>query len=238
MIQGPDPGKIQTMFNSIAQGYDAANSILSFGIHHLWKQRLIRLSGAQSGNTILDCATGTGDLAFRFKTKIGTQGRVIGADFSEQMLKVAKEKAAKGKIDITFEKADIMNLPYADASFDITSIAFGIRNVADPVRGLSEMARVLKPGGAVIVLEFGQPTLPLWKSIYALYSRHVLPCFGGMITQKKDAYVYLEKSSAEFPCGQHFVEMMQETKAFDHIEVQSLSGGIAYVYRGVKATLR
>ena len=150
--------EVRQMFSSIATRYDVTNEVLSFGIHRLWRRSAVRLSGAREGNAVLDCATGTGDLALAFKRKVGASGRVMGTDFCKEMLDNAPAKAAREGLQVEFQVADAMALPFADASFDVASIAFGIRNVDDPVKCLKEMARVVRPGGRVVVLEFGQPT--------------------------------------------------------------------------------
>jgi len=175
----PDSEKIRSMFSRVAANYDKANSILSVGIHHLWRTKLVKLSGAQPGQKVLDCATGTGDLAIAFKKKVGASGSVIGTDFCAEMLASAPAKAQAQGLSIQFEQADVTQLQYADHSFDICSISFGIRNVNDPVKALQEMARVTQPGGVVMVLEFGQMNLPLIGSLYNFYSEKVLPQIGG-----------------------------------------------------------
>ena len=228
--QGPDPNKIQAMFASISSRYDRANTVLSGGIHHLWRKRAVRRSGAKEGDRVLDCATGTGDLAIAFRKAVGASGRVVGTDFVPEMLQHARVKAP----GIEFEVADVTRLPYETAAFDISSISFGIRNVGDPGKGISELARVVKPGGRVIVLEFGQPSNRLFGALYDFYRRHVLPRIGGIVTGEKDAYEYLERSAGRFPCGDDFVALMRQSADFASIDFVTLSFGIAYLYRGVK----
>ena len=232
--QGPEASQIQSMFGTIAGGYDKANTVLSGGIHHIWKKRLIQWSGARAGDRVLDCATGTGDLAFAFQRKVGVTGNVVGTDFSPEMLEVAKKKKASADVaGLHFELADVTQLSFGDASFDIASISFGIRNVQDPVKGVSELGRVVRSGGRVMVLEFGQPRNTLFRKAYDFYSRHVLPTLGGWLTGQKDAYEYLEKSAAQFPCGEDFVALMKQTGRFSLVEYETLTGGIAYLYRAV-----
>lgn len=228
----PNPEKIRQMFSQVASGYDRANTVLSAGIHHLWRKKLVKWSGAKAGDKILDCATGTGDLAIEFKKAVGPSGEVTGTDFCAEMLIPAPGKARERGLDIKFEQADVTKLPYADASFDVASISFGIRNVGDPALGLSEMARAVKPGGHVMVLEFGQVKAPVIGPLYNWYSEKVLPVIGGLITGQKQAYEYLQKSSAAFPCGDEFVALMKSTGRFSDVEYTTLTGGIAYVYRG------
>lgn len=232
-VQGPQAEKIRSMFGEIAGNYDLANTIMSGGVHHLWRKALVRWSGAKRGMKVLDCATGTGDLAIEFKKAVGSTGSVIGTDFSPEMLGPAPAKAKKRGLEIAFEQADVTQLPYENSRFDISSISFGIRNVQDPVKGLSELARVVKPGGVVMVLEFGRPTVPGFQQVYNFYSRHLLPKIGGIITGRPQAYEYLQNSSALFPCREGFLELMKKTGHFSHCEFRSLTFGIAYMYRGI-----
>lgn len=218
------------MFASISTRYDRANTVLSGGVHHLWRTKAVRRSGAAAGDSVLDCATGTGDLAIAFRKAVGPTGRVLGTDFVPEMLTLARTKAT----DIEFEVADVTRLPFDDSEFDVASISFGIRNVNDPRKGLSEMARVLKPGGRLIVLEFGQPQGRLFGALYDFYRRRVLPRIGGMVTGEQDAYEYLERSAGRFPCGDEFVAMMRTAGDFASIDYVPLTFGIAYLYRGVK----
>ena len=146
---------IQSMFTDIADSYDKANSVLSLGIHHLWKNKLVQMTPVKAGDSVLDCATGTGDLALSYKKKVGPQGVVVGTDFCQAMLDEAPQKAQKQNLDVHFEWADVTDLNYDDDKFDATSISFGIRNVEDRNRAFQEMARVTKPGGHVMILEFG-----------------------------------------------------------------------------------
>lgn len=229
----PNPEIIRSMFSKVASNYDKANSVLSVGIHHLWRKKLVKLSGVQSGARVLDCATGTGDLAIEFKQKVGVTGYVKGTDFCAEMLIPAPAKAASKNLQIDFEQADVTALQFADNSFDACSISFGIRNVNDPVKALQEMARVVKPGGVVMVLEFGQVDLPIMGPLYNWYSQKVLPVIGGMVTGQRDAYQYLQSSSAAFPCKENFLKLMTEANAFSSMEYTPVTGGIAYIYKGV-----
>jgi demethylmenaquinone methyltransferase / 2-methoxy-6-polyprenyl-1,4-benzoquinol methylase len=230
---GPQAEKIRSMFGEIAGSYDLANTVLSGGVHHLWRKALVRWSGAKAGQRVLDCATGTGDLAIAFKKSVGGMGEVIGTDFCAEMLVPAPGKAEKQGLAIKFEQADVTQLPYESASFDISSISFGIRNVQDPVKGLSELGRVVRPGGVVMVLEFGQPTAPGFQQAYDFYSKKVLPKIGGLITGRPQAYEYLQTSSAHFPCGEEFVELMKSTGKFSSVEYRTLTFGIAYLYKAI-----
>jgi demethylmenaquinone methyltransferase/2-methoxy-6-polyprenyl-1,4-benzoquinol methylase len=230
-----DPNKIQQIFSSVSQGYDLTNDVLSLGIHRLWRRKLVRLAQLKAGQKVLDCATGTGDLAILLKERVGPSGTVVGSDFNPQMLSFAPTKALVKGLEIRFEIADVMALPYETASFDVATISFGIRNVADPKKGLEELARVVKPGGQVLVLEFGQPQGLIFGPTYRWYSRRVLPKVGGFITGDEEAYRYLENSSSEFPAGPSFLKLARETHAFSSFEDFPLMRGLAHIYRLTRA---
>lgn len=225
---------VRAMFSEIAPKYDISNTVLSAGIHHRWRKKAVTLSGAKVGDAVLDCATGTGDLIIAFGKAVGKTGRLLGTDFCSPMMHSAPDKARKNGLSIEFQEADVMNLPYSDNSFSIASIGFGIRNVDDPRKGLSEMARVVKSGGKVVVLEFGQPN-GIFGKIFQWYSVNILPIIGGILTGKKDAYSYLQKTSAQFPCREEFVDIMDKTGQFSHISYTPVTGGIAYIYIGTVA---
>jgi demethylmenaquinone methyltransferase/2-methoxy-6-polyprenyl-1,4-benzoquinol methylase len=228
----PDPEKIRSMFAKVAANYDRGNSVLSIGIHHLWRKKLVKMAQVKSGMSVLDCATGTGDLAIEFKKYVGPEGSVIGTDFCAEMLESAPEKAAKENLDIKFELADVTKLQYENQQFDRVSISFGIRNVSNPVIAMKEMARVTKPGGLVLILEFGQMTIPVISNLYQFYSENILPKIGGLVTGQGEAYDYLQKSSAAFPSREKFLKLMNESNSFSEISFTPVSFGIAYIYIG------
>ena len=222
---------VHSMFSDIAPRYDLTNSVLSLGIHHLWRKRTVKVSGAKAGSSVLDCATGTGDLALEFKRTVGAQGRVLGTDFNADMLSHAPAKAKGKGLDVTFEVADAMHLPYADATFDVASISFGIRNVDVPKTALAEMARVVKPGGRIVVLEFGQPR-GIMGITYRFYSKHIIPLIGGLLTGNRKAYEYLPTTAAAFPCREQFTALMESTGRLTECTYEELTGGIAFLYSG------
>lgn len=226
--------EVQRMFASIARRYDAANDVLSLGVHKGWRRAAVRACGAARGQRALDCATGTGDLALELKRAVGAEGEVVGTDFCPEMLETAPDKAKRLGLDVRFEVADALALPYADASFDVATIAFGIRNVDDPLRCLRELARVVKPGGRVVVLEFGQPR-GAFGALYRVYSRGVMPLVGGLLTGNRAAYEYLPRTAAAFPAGERFLDLMREAQSFSRVEAQPLMFGTAFVYMGVVA---
>lgn len=227
-----DPGKIQSMFSHVAENYDRANTILSMGIHHVWRQQLVKWAALEHEEKILDCATGTGDLALKMK-KVSPLSEVVGTDFCEPMLEKAREKDPGQQV--FFQWADAMALPFPTQHFDLVTISFGIRNVQNPTQALSEMFRVLKPGGRLLVLEFGQPKLKVFDQIYRFYSNNVLPRIGGWVTGQRGAYEYLQSSSAEFPCGAQFCGLLKEAGPWKSIQSKSLTGGIAYLYKAEKS---
>ena len=223
--------QVREMFSSIARRYDVTNVVLSFGVDRWWRHVSVAAAGTGPGMRVLDCATGTGDLALAFRR---TGAEVVGTDFSPAMLVQAREKSRAAGLEVTFETADALALPYPDASFDVASISFGIRNVDDPVKCLQEMARVVKPGGKVLVLEFGQPR-GLWGAMYRLYSRVVMPAVGGLLTGNRAAYQYLPRTAAAFPAGEKFVDLMDQSGVFGSHAAKPLTGGIAWLYVGTRA---
>jgi demethylmenaquinone methyltransferase/2-methoxy-6-polyprenyl-1,4-benzoquinol methylase len=227
---GKDPEIIKSMFKQVASGYDQANTVLSLGIHHTWRRKAIQWANPKLGQSVLDCATGTGDLAIEFKKMVGPSGHVIASDFCTEMMSTGPAKAQKLGLEIHFQEADAMALPFADSSFDFVSIAFGIRNVSSPKVAIAEMFRVLKPNGKLVVLEFGQIKTPVLSSIYNFYSLKILPLIGGAITGAPKAYEYLQKSSAEFPSGENFAELVKNSASFKSVSIYSMSFGLCYCY--------
>jgi demethylmenaquinone methyltransferase/2-methoxy-6-polyprenyl-1,4-benzoquinol methylase len=215
------------MFASIAGRYDAANEILSLGVHRGWRREAVRLSQVRPGDRVLDCATGTAELALQFNN---ARSKVIGTDFCEEMLAPARRKTDGA---IALAVADALQLPFPDAAFDVSSIAFGIRNVDDPIRCLREMARVVKPKGRVVVLEFGQPR-GAFGALFRAYSRGVMPLVGGLLTGNRAAYEYLPRTAAAFPAGEKFLSLMQEAGRFESAAAHALTFGTAFVYVGVR----
>lgn len=230
MYKEPQASTIKQMFSEIAPSYDKANSVLSLGIHLLWKKKVVAMSGAKAGDAVLDCATGTGDLALLFKEAVGPTGSVTGTDFCADILALAPDKAKSKNLDITFEVADVTRLPYTDKAFDVSSISFGIRNVDNLDKALTELARVSK--SKVMILEFGQVTAPVFGPAYNFYSNTLLPKIGGWISGNPAAYNYLNSSAKSFPSGQKFIERALNTGAYLNMTCKPLSFGIAYIYTG------
>lgn len=228
----PEGAVVRQMFARVADRYDRANHVLSLGIDVAWRRAVVRAAGIGRGSRVLDVCSGTGDLAIALAS---TGAEVTGSDFCPEMLRHAVRKSASlGPGAPGYLAADTQRLPFPDDTFDVVTVAFGIRNVADPVAGLREMARVLKPGGRVLVLEFCKPRLPLVRSAYLFYFRRVLPKLGSWITgDRHGAYDYLPQSVMGFPERGEFLDLMREAGlSSPHARILTL--GIASIYRGDK----
>ncbi len=232
--QSPNPVEIQKLFASISNGYDKANDLMTFGMARLWRKQLVSWSNVQKGQKVLDVATGTGDLALEFKRAVGTEGTVTGTDFCQEMLDHAPKKAKAKNLDVDFQWADAMDLRYPNESFDVVSIAYGIRNVADTNKALNEMARVTKSGGCVMILETGDQQSKWMQGLFDIYCSKVMPLMGQLVTGKKEAYEYLNRSSANFPSGEKFVEILYSTEQFNRVEFKALMGGASFIYKAIK----
>lgn len=224
---------VKDMFAAIAGRYDTLNSVLSLGLHRYWRRRAVAVSNLRPDATILDLCSGTADLALAFARRVGRDGRVVATDFCDAMLVRGRRKAARRRAPVAFALADAQCLPFCDASFDAVSVAFGLRNVDCLTTTLSEMYRVLRPGGAVVVLEFGQPQGAVFGPLYRFYSRHVLPRIGGWLSGYSEAYAYLPRTAAIFPAGARFSLAMREQNFVD-VRYQPLTGGVVYIYRAVR----
>lgn len=225
--------EVQQMFHSIASRYDFTNDVLSFGMHRLWRRKAIRVAEMASGQRVLDICAGTGDLAFQAARAVGTKGDVLALDFVHSMLSLAheknKERILDGAPSVSFVQGDAMSLPLPDTSFDKVTVSFGIRNVDDPLEALKEMKRVARSGGAIVVLEFGQPYLPVFKSLYAFYGKYIMPRVGGLLTGNRDAYQYLPETAEAFTAGQDFLALMQDA-GLSTPRAYPLLFGLAYIY--------
>ena len=225
----PDAATIQRMFAEVAPGYDRANRLLSLGIDRAWRRRAVAVAGVRRGERALDVCAGTGDLALLL-ARAGA--RVVAADFCAPMLqRTAPKAAALGDGRPRLLVADALALPFAPASFDLCTVAFGIRNVADPRTALRELRRVTQPGGRIVVLEFCKPRAPLLGGAYRFYFRHLLPRLGRWINgADNDAYAYLPASVLAFPERDAFLSLMRDA-GFTAPRQTILSCGIAAIYR-------
>ncbi|HET9153297.1 MAG TPA: bifunctional demethylmenaquinone methyltransferase/2-methoxy-6-polyprenyl-1,4-benzoquinol methylase UbiE [Solirubrobacterales bacterium] len=232
--QSPDfAGQVNRMFDRVAGRYDALNSLMTAGLHHRWRERAAALTRLQPGDAALDVCCGTGDLAFELSKLVAPGGHVVGCDFSEPMLDLAREKAAERDAGgVRFEWADALELPYDGERFDAVTNGFGIRNVADLDRGLREMARVLKPGGRAVVLEFTQPRRPPFSFFYSLWFDRIVPVLGAL-SSDPDAYSYLPQSVRSFPDPRGLAEKMERV-GFEGIRWTVLAGGIVVIHSGVR----
>ena len=228
-------GRVREVFDSVAAQYDLMNDLMSGGLHRLWKRFTIELSAVRSGQTVLDIAGGTGDLAAKFSKLVGTDGKVILADINAAMLSVGRDrlidKGALSNIDVV--QADAQFLPFEDNTIDCITIAFGLRNVTDKAKALRSMHRVLKPGGRVLVLEFSKPTSPLLSKVYDAYSFSALPAMGKLITDDADSYRYLAESIRKHPDQESLLEMVEDA-GFVDCRYHNMTGGIVAVHRGIK----
>jgi demethylmenaquinone methyltransferase/2-methoxy-6-polyprenyl-1,4-benzoquinol methylase len=228
--------RIRRMFSNIAPSYDLLNHLLSLNVDHYWRWRTTRLVPPVGDAPILDLCTGTGDLALAYDRAAGGRVPVVGADFCREMLVRARDKTRRRRAGgrVRYLEADAQRLPFPEGHFQITTVAFGLRNVTDTDRGLAEMVRVTRPGGRVAVLEFSQPRGRLFGRLYRFYFRRVLPLIGQAISRSKDnAYRYLPASVQEFPEGAALAERMRHHGLRD-VRWHPLTFGIATLYVGRK----
>ncbi|RUO63594.1 bifunctional demethylmenaquinone methyltransferase/2-methoxy-6-polyprenyl-1,4-benzoquinol methylase UbiE [Pseudidiomarina insulisalsae] len=228
-------GLVANVFNSVAKKYDIMNDVMSLGIHRLWKRYTIDCSGVRKGMKVLDIAGGTGDLTAQFSRRVGPTGEVVLADINQAMLDVGRDKLRNmGLVDnIDYVQANAEELPFADDSFDIITIAFGLRNVTDKQKALESMFRVLKPGGRLLVLEFSKPVPPMLSQMYDFYSFNVLPKMGQVIAGDAESYQYLAESIRMHP-DQDTLKDMMEQAGYEQVTYTNLTGGIVALHRGFK----
>jgi demethylmenaquinone methyltransferase / 2-methoxy-6-polyprenyl-1,4-benzoquinol methylase len=230
------PARIAGMFDAIAPRYDLLNHVLSAGLDVRWRNRAIRELQLKPGTRVLDLCTGTGDLAVA-AVQQQPGASVVGVDFAGEMLRLANRKIAALALQrsIRVVRGDGTRIPLADASCDAATIGFGIRNVVDPRAALAELARVLRPGGRLAILEFGQPRLPGIRTMYAWYFRYLLPLVGKMVSKHQSAYSYLPASVNTFPPAAEFSRIIAAT-GFSQVRAVPLTFGIVYLYIGVRSS--
>ena len=223
------------VFDSVAAKYDIMNDVMSMGIHRLWKRFTIDCSGVRSGHNVLDLAGGTGDLTAKFSRLVGSTGSVTLADINASMIKVGREKLrGRGLVNnIQYVQANAEALPFPDNTFDVVTMAFGLRNVTDKDKALASIYRVLKPGGRLLVLEFSKPTLEPVSKAYDMYSFHILPTMGQLVANDRESYQYLAESIRMHP-DQETLKGMFETAGFEQCDYKNLTGGIVALHRGYK----
>lgn len=227
--------KVREVFDSVAGKYDVMNDFMSLGVHRIWKQYTVDLAAVRKGEQVLDVAAGTGDLSMAFAKRVGETGHVTMTDINASMLTVGRDrltdKGIVGNIDFSLANAEV--LPFADNSFDLVTIAFGLRNVTDKPKALKDMLRVLKPGGRLLVLEFSKPTAPGLGPIYDQYSFKLLPLMGKLVANDAESYQYLAESIRMHP-DQDTLKGLMEEAGFERCQYFNLTGGIVAVHRGYK----
>jgi len=223
---------VRSVFDSVASRYDVMNDLMSMGLHRVWKSYTIAVSGAREGHQVLDIAAGTGDLTRAFARRVGTSGCVVHTDINEAMLRTGRDRLIDAGLALPTVICDAEKLPFADARFDIVSVAFGLRNMTHKDLALAEMCRVLKPGGRLLVLEFSKVAKPLEK-VYDWYSFSLLPKLGQMVAGDAESYRYLAESIRMHP-GQAELKAMMKSVGCGHVDVHNLSAGVVALHAGIK----
>jgi len=218
------------MFDRIAGRYDAMNSVMSAGLHHRWRARTADVAGLGPGDAALDVCCGTGDLALELRRRVGPSGRVVGLDFSAPMLALAEGKSAAAGAAAEWVEGNALELPFGDASFDAATVGFGVRNVADVPGAIREMARVVRPGGRVAILEITTPQRPPLKWFYSVWFDRIVPLLG-TVAGDREAYTYLPSSVRRFPPARELAALMHDAGLRD-VRYVILAGGIVAIHRG------
>ena len=227
-------GLVKEVFDSVAGKYDLMNDVMSMGTHRLWKNYTISSSNVKEGDHVLDIAGGTGDLAIKFRKKVGTSGKVILSDINESMLHEGRKNLINhGIIDVEVIQANAESLPFEDNTFDCVSIAFGLRNVTDKDAALKQMYRVLKKGGTLLILEFSKVENQMLEKAYDFYSFNLIPKFGEYFANDEDSYQYLAESIRKHP-DQETLKAMVLDAGFEFCEFHNLTGGIVALHKAVK----
>jgi len=224
--------RVRGVFDSVAPRYDLMNDLMSAGLHRAWKAYTVLVANARPGQQVLDIAGGTGDLALAFAKKVGPSGRVVHTDINEAMLRTGRDRLLDAGVALPTMVCDAEKLPFADAGFDLVSVAFGLRNMTHKDLALAEMNRVLKPGGKLLVLEFSKVAKPLEKA-YDWYSFKVLPRLGRLVAGDDASYRYLAESIRMHP-GQEELKTLMKNAGFGHVDYHNLSGGVVALHVGIK----
>ena len=223
---------VRSVFDSVAPKYDLMNDLMSMGLHRAWKAYTVMTANLKEGDTVLDIAGGTGDLALAFSKKVGQSGRVVHADINEAMLRTGRNRLLDAGVALPTMVCDAEKLPFPDGSFDVVSVAFGLRNMTHKDTALAEMNRVLKAGGRLLVLEFSKVAVPLEK-VYDWYSFKVLPQLGKLVAGDDSSYRYLAESIRMHP-GQDELKAMIHKGGFGHVDYPNLTGGVVALHVGIK----
>lgn len=224
--------RVRGVFDSVASKYDVMNDLMSMGMHRLWKAYTIAASGAREGQKVLDIAGGTGDLSEAFAKRVGPTGTVVHTDINEAMLRTGRDRLLNQGVALPTTICDAEKLPFPTSTFDIVSVAFGLRNMTHKDLALAEMTRVLKPGGRLLVLEFSKVAKPLEKA-YDWYSFKVLPKLGQLVAGDADSYKYLAESIRMHPDQATLKSMMKEA-GLGHVDVHNMTGGVVALHMGIK----
>lgn len=222
--------KVHDLFSAIAHRYDLINDLQSFGLHRFWKRRLLRLAAVRRTDRVLDLCCGTGDVALR-AARLGAQ--VVGVDFSEAMLQGGATRSRAAGLSVCWLRADALALPFGDAQFDAAMVSYGLRNLADVSGGMREMHRVVKPGGRILVLDFGKPRNPLLRTGYFAYLKYCVPHFGRVLCRDAAAYGYILESLKQYPAQEGIAELMRELDC-ERVSVHNLLGGVMSINCGFK----
>ena len=224
--------KVRGVFDSVASKYDLMNDVMSAGLHRAWKAYTVQVANLKAGERVLDIAGGTGDLARAFARKVGERGTVVHTDINEAMLRQGRDRLLDEGLILPTSLADAEALPFKSESFDLVSVAFGLRNMTHKDLALAEMCRVLKPGGRLLVLEFSKIAAPLRKP-YDWYSFNILPKLGSLFAGDADSYRYLAESIRMHP-DQATLKALMKTAGFGHVDVHNLSAGLVALHAGIK----
>jgi demethylmenaquinone methyltransferase / 2-methoxy-6-polyprenyl-1,4-benzoquinol methylase len=225
----PEPARVQAMFDGIAGSYDLLNSLMTAGLHQRWRDLGVLLAKVGPGDSALDVCCGTGDFAFALRRAVGPSGRVVGLDFSHEMLAVAEDKCGRSQLWVDFVRGDALALPFADGEFDACTVGFGIRNVPDVPRAFAEMKRVCRPGGRVVCLEITRPQIIGFKQFYGLWFDHAVPLLGRATSRDRFAYSYLPASVRRFPDPERLLDIMRGVGLVNP-RVEILAGGIIAIH--------
>jgi demethylmenaquinone methyltransferase / 2-methoxy-6-polyprenyl-1,4-benzoquinol methylase len=225
--------RVRGVFDSVAPKYDVMNDLMSGGLHRIWKAYTVLVANVQPGHKVLDIAGGTGDLGLAFAPKVGEHGCVVHTDINQAMLSTGRDRLLDKGVILPTTVCDAEHLPFADAYFDRVSVAFGLRNMTHKDRALKEMARVLKPGGKLLVLEFSEVAKPLRK-VYDWYSFNVLPRLGKLVAGDDSSYRYLAESIRMHP-NQAALKALMLNNDFAHVDIHNMTGGIAALHVGIRA---
>jgi demethylmenaquinone methyltransferase/2-methoxy-6-polyprenyl-1,4-benzoquinol methylase len=230
--EGEKAKRVRSVFDSVAPKYDVMNDLMSAGLHRIWKRYTMMVANPQPGDQVLDIAGGTGDLALAFARKVGERGRVVHTDINEAMLREGRTRLLDNGVVLPTLVCDAEHLPFASDSFDLVTVAFGLRNMTHKELALREMYRTLKPGGKLLVLEFSRVAKPLEKA-YDWYSFNVLPRLGKLVANDEASYRYLAESIRMHP-GQEALRQLMRDAGFGHVDVHNLSAGVVALHVGIK----